>query len=320
MRKPKYAIICLVTASLYLSFGHPEAKDIYRYLESGNLSYIELQKAPDNSKCDFTFDLFEDTSRPVVFFIPSRKVEGNKLSVLWELRDLPEFLKNSTWENQIVVSGPELVSVLIRFPQFRRDWHFHSNDRINIKAYLSSISGYPLPINGEIHLILNFTLASGSDELSGGILSSKKLPGISSFSIKEETSAEKINLVTKFINDAGLFNGPLKTVYRFGSNVLHVQWQDEKLEHKFERPYPVLLAEVDGDLYVFRGIGTISSFEMSSGEYSEKLEYLAAYDLNGDRLPETQHRYLGRYSAGDSFSSFTKEGKINCGAMTLGSD
>lgn len=318
--KLKYQVICLITVSLLSYFEYAIAQDIYHSLESGDLSYIELKQAPENLKCDFTFDLFEETDTPVIFFISSRDVVGNKLSVLWELRELPEFLENSTWEDRKNISGLELNSVLTKFPQFRRDWHFHSGDRTNIKVHLSSISGYPLPINGEIHLILNFNVASGSGALSDGILSSKRLSGVSAFNIREETAPEKIALVKKFINDSGLFNGSLETVYRFGFNVLHVQWLDKKLERRFERPYPILLAEVDGNLYLYRDIGTISSYEMSSGEYSETLEYLAAYDINGDKLPETQHRYLGRYSSLDSFSSFTKEGEINCGRMTLGSD
>ncbi len=320
MPKFRFQTACFIAINLISAFESLLAEDIYEFLQKGSLTYIEHVGTSADLNCSYTFDLFDESDRPAIFFVPAEKVEMNKLSVLWELRELPEFLEGSTWENRVIISGPELTSLLIKFPQYRRDWHFHSQDRLNLKAYLTSISGYPLSINGEIHLILNFTVASRPKELTGGILSSKRLTGVTEFKITEESSEEKITLVSKFINEADIFKGPLKTVYRFGTNVLHVQWQDEKIEHKFKRPYPILLAVAEKNLYLYRDIGTISSFEMSSGEYSETLEYVAAYDINGDKLPETQHRYLGRYSAGDSFSSFTKEGKINCGGMTLGSD
>lgn len=73
-------------------------------------------------------------------------------------------------------------------------------------------------------------------------------------------------------------------------------------------------------LFLFPGAGVISSYEDESGEYSEKLRYSAALDINGDGFPELQHQYLGRYSAGDSFSSYSSDGVVFCGGRAIGSD
>jgi len=249
------------------------------------------------------------------------KQQGSKqLSTLWQLEQLPEFLQESTFENPKVFSGSAFNSLLKAHPQFNRNWYFNSANQTNVKAHLSSLSGYPLTINREIHLILNFSVNYQQNEILGGIISSRQLTDFSVYEISQETDEEKINIVTKFINGSGLFSGPLKSVYRFGDNTLLIQWQDENLGIRFERPYAIMLSENDGKLLLYKNVPTISSYAMQSGEYSENLKYIAAYDLNGDSLPETQFRYEGRYSASDSFYSFTKEGVFNCGEMILGSD
>lgn len=207
MKNFQSKIIYLIFIILASSFQKLFADDIYDLIARENVSYIELSKAPDGRVCPFTFDLFDETNRPLISLISSKHVKENRFSAWWELRNLPEFLVGSTWEDPMVISGEQLSKVLLAHPQYNRNWYFSSTTASNLKANLVSISGYPLPINGEIHFFLNFAVASSQSNIVDGVLSSEKLPGIKNYSISLETRKNNINLISKFINRNKLFSG-----------------------------------------------------------------------------------------------------------------
>lgn len=296
------------------------ANDIYNSLSEKDISYKNFIDIFKDKECNFSLQMLEPSVKPLVSFISNENIKTNKVTAWWEIKKLPEVFNGSTFQKRISISGIELETFIIDYPSLQNDWFYSFNNSKNLLSKLVSMTAFPLPINNEIHIYLSFEVQSKS-KLSSGVLSNKKLPNFSKHKFKEETSLEKINIVTQFIKENNFSaNDIVKSisVYSIGANSLLVQWYSD-LKNRFNRPNGIILSVKEKQLFAYNKVPVISDYD-DHREYSESLYYLASYDLDGDNLPEIQHRYWGRYHSSDSVLSFTEEGAILCDYMILGSD
>lgn len=293
-------------------------RDIFEMLATDGAEVIPIQGPVQGfymtEDCPVSFSLHEE--RPVIRVAPVDEIrEDGMLVAWWESDQLLEIAADGTWKEQKRYEGDALRALAGSHPYLGMQWYFSSPAALNSPVRLVGVTAFVLPINNEAKVFLEFEPSDSKIASTEGVLSTAPLPGFTDFSITPDSDREHLTLISRVLEDE-LSGSPVKMLHRFGTDVLHVQW--EIVDRNPIRAG--FLFERGGRLYWAADAPHYYKRTTPNGRVDHDQRFAWAYDLNGDGLPALQFRVEGRYSSFDEFFSLTADGMRRCAMRIIGSD